>query len=496
MIKVLVLASEMEGLVKTGGLADVVRALPATLRQMGVDIRVVLPFYKQQIKPTPPVTIPILKVALGDDVHLGVAVRQTTVSEVPVYLIEHNRLYDRPGIYDDGYSAFEDNGLRYGLLSKSALELCASLKWYPDVIHCNDWQTAITPYYLKHHMTRRRGFKNIKTLLTIHNGFFQGRIPNPERKTLGIHEAAYVSEIFEDHQMVNLLKGGIHYADAVNAVSPGYRDELLEPETSHGLWKTYRAREQHFLGILNGCDYGHWDPEQDDLISKKYSHRHLAGKKHCKKTLQKAMTLAADADVPILGIVSRLTDQKGFAYLLPALKTLLSAQDMPVQVIVLGDGDPEVAKALTVLQNQFPTRLRFHRGYSNELAHEIEAGADFFLMPSLFEPCGLNQIYSLKYGTLPIVRAVGGLKNTVVGLDDVHSNHALATGIDFNDATTAGCLGAIEKAVSLWYLQPDIYKEMQQTAMKQDFSWEAPAKAYLKLYRSLKTKSADSAASA
>lgn len=488
MIKILVLASEMEGLVKTGGLADVVRALPAALKQMGVDIRVVLPYYKQQIKTVPPIVIPTLDVTLGDECRLGVAIRYTTVSDVPVYLVEHNRLYDRKGIYDDGYQAFDDNGLRYGLLSKSALELCAALKWYPDVIHCNDWQTAITPYYLKHHMAGRRGFKKIRTLLTIHNGFFQGRIPNPERKTLGIDEAAYVTEHFEDHQMVNLLKGGITYADAINAVSPGYRDELLAPNTSHGLWRTYLSREPVFTGILNGCDYGHWDPAQDNLISKKYSHKNLAGKKHCKKNLQKAMNLPANAEIPILGIVSRLADQKGFAYLLPALKKRLSSTDMTAQVVVLGDGDPAVAKALNLLQSQFPERLRFHRGYSNELAHEIEAGADFFLMPSLFEPCGLNQIYSLKYGTLPIVRAVGGLKDTVVGLDAGHDNYSVATGFDFAEPTVAACLGAIEKAISLWYLQPNIYRQMQQTAMLQDFSWEAPAKAYLKLYRSLKTK--------
>ena len=487
-MKILLLASEMEGLVKTGGLADVVRGLSAELKGSGVDIRVVIPYYKQQIKQVPEVVIPSLSVTLGPECHLSVAVHQTVVSDVPVYLIEHDRLYDRRGIYDDGYHAFEDNGLRYGLLSKAALMLCESLQWFPDVIHCNDWQTAITPYYLKRHFFGHKGFKKTRSLLTLHNGFFQGRIPNPERMTLGIAETDYSADRFEDYQMVNLLKGGIAFADGINSVSPGYRDELLQPDTSHGLWRAYQARKADFTGILNGCDYGHWDPEIDPLISKKFKKSALSGKKQCKKALQKAMGLPTKPSIPLFGIVSRLTDQKGFHYLIPTLENLLSANDMPIQVVVLGDGDPAIASKLNALQQQHPDRIRFHRGYNDALAHEIEAGADFFLMPSLFEPCGLNQIYSLKYGTLPIVRSIGGLKNTVIGLSDNHSNQAQATGFSFNEANSYACQMAVEQAISLWYLQHDIYATLQQNAMSQDFSWQAPAKAYLALYRSLKLK--------
>jgi starch synthase len=487
-MKILVVASEMEGLVKTGGLADVVRGLSAALKASGVDIRVVIPYYKQQIKQTPEVLLPNITVSLGANCHLGVAVRHTEVSGVPVYLIEHDRLYDRRGIYDDGYSAFEDNGLRYGLLSKAALTLCESLQWFPDVVHCNDWQTAILPYYLKRHFAGHAGFKKTRSLLTLHNGFFQGRIPNPDRITLGIAESDYIPSRFEDHHMVNLLKGGVAFADGINAVSPGYRDELLNPETSHGLWQAYQAREKDFVGILNGCDYGHWDPETDPLISKQFKKSALSGKKHCKKALQKAMGLPHKAGVPVCGIVSRLTDQKGFYYLIPTLERLLASQDMPFQVVILGDGDPVIANQLIGLQTLHPDRIRFHRGYSDALAHEIEAGSDFFLMPSLFEPCGLNQIYSLKYGTLPIVRSVGGLKNTVVGLADDHANQAIATGFSFNEANNYACQAAVEQAISLWYLQPDIYATLQQNAMSQDYSWAAPAKAYQALYRSLKIK--------
>lgn len=482
-MKVLFIASEMEGLVKTGGLADVARALPEELMQQGIEVKVVIPFYKNHIRQEIPVVIPAVDISLSEDCRFGVAIRKTEVSNITVYLVEYNRFFDRAGIYDDGYHAYEDNAIRYALLSKSALNLCGALNWFPDIIHCNDWQTAITPYYLKHHMTGHLGFKNTKSILTIHNGFFQGRIPNPLRKSLGIDEKYYKSTHFEDHQMVNLLKGGLMFADAVTTVSPGYRDELLQEETSHGMWQTFLTRREQLTGIINGCDYSQWDPETDTLISNNYNQNKLAGKQRCKLAIQQILNLKKDKTLPVFGLVSRITDQKGFDTLIPALEQFLSGSK--AQVILLGSGDPVYMEELNELELKFSDKFRFHQGYNNSLAHKIEAGSDFFLMPSLFEPCGLNQIYSLKYGTLPIVRSIGGLKNTVVGLKKNHSNIKTATGFSFEEPTIANCLDSLNKATNLWYKQQDKYLQMQQTAMSQDFSWKQPAKDYMKLYQDL-----------
>ena len=484
-MKVLFLASEIEGLVKTGGLADVARALPLELRQQGIEVKIVIPYYKRHIDAGLDIAIPALDVSLSKGSSYGVAIRHTKIKEVSVYLIEHNRLFDRGGIYDDGYHAYEDNAVRYGVLSKAALNLCEALDWYPDILHCNDWQTAIAPYYLKHHMVGHRGFLNTKSLLTIHNGFFQGRIPNPQRKTLGIDEIFYQSMYFEDHQMVNLLKAGIMFADGVSTVSPGYRDELLEEKTSHGLWQTFNLRKEHFTGILNGCDYSQWNPETDPLINKNYSLNDMSGKAVCKAELQRTFGLQIDPDRPVFGLVSRLTDQKGFDFLIPALKKILDGKNKNAQFIFLGSGDPVFVGKLNQLETTHPDNFCFYEGYNNSLAHQIESGSDFFLMPSLFEPCGLNQIYSLKYGTLPIVRETGGLKNTVIGLNKNRSNIKKATGLSFKEPNVEACKKTILSAIELWNKYPEKYLQMQKNAMYKDFSWRQSAIEYLDFYDTL-----------
>jgi len=488
-MKVLFLTSEIEGLVKTGGLADVARALPFELSQQGIDVKIVIPYYKQHIDQSLEIEIPALDVSLSNDSRHGVAIRHTKISGISVYLVEHNRLFDRDGIYDNGYHAYEDNAVRYGVLSKASLNLCEALNWYPDILHCNDWQTAIAPYYLKHHMIGHRGFKKTKSLLTIHNAFFQGRIPNPQRVTLGIDEKFYQSMYFEDHQMVNLLKAGIMFADGVSTVSPGYRDELLEPKTSHGLWQTFNSRKDHFKGILNGCDYRQWNPETDHFIKKNYSLKDLSGKAVCKAELQKTFGLQVDPDCPVFGLVSRLTDQKGLNYLLPAIKNILES-DSSVQFILLGSGDPVFVRKLNELETVYPNNLCFYEGYNNSLAHQIESGSDYFLMPSLFEPCGLNQIYSLKYGTLPIVRETGGLKNTVVGINKNSSNIKKATGISFKKPDIKACENSIKTAIDLWYNHPEKFQQIQINAMNMDFSWQRPAIEYLALYKKLISENA------
>lgn len=489
-MKVLFLASEKEGLVKTGGLADVVRALPAHLKRQGLDVRVMIPCYRDLLAQKFPVRVPSLAVSMNGSEQLGCAVRQTLVDDVQVYMLEHNVFYDRGGLYQEGGFSYEDNALRFALLCKAAMGVCEALDWYPDILHCNDWQTAIAPYYLKEEQSRKPRFRRTRSVLTIHNGLFQGHAAIDLKPRIGITDHYFVPEIFEDYGRINLLKGGIALADAVTTVSPGYREELLQPETSHGLWRSYATKKNQFVGILNGCDYSQWDPATDAVLPANYSATHRQGKAHCKEALLRAQWLLQEPGVPLFGMVSRLSEQKGFHYLLPALTRYLhmaraDQSVRPIQVVILGDGDQSIAAHLQALMEQFPGVLSFTQGYNDALCHQIEAGIDFFLMPSSFEPCGLNQIYSLRYGALPLVRATGGLRDTVVGLLPGHENADTATGISFDDRSEEACFSALLRAVNLWYDAPSLYQQMQQRAMEQDFSWTKPAEAFTHLYQGL-----------
>ncbi|PID42544.1 MAG: hypothetical protein CSB48_10035 [Proteobacteria bacterium] len=489
-MKVLFLASEKEGLVKTGGLADVVRALPAHLKKQGIDVRVMIPCYRDLLAQSYPVRIPSLEIKLNEHDQYGSTIRQTLVDDVQVYLLEHNVFFDRDGLYQHGGESYDDNALRFALLCKGALCMCAELDWIPDIIHCNDWQTAITPFYLKEHFAGDARFSNTKTVITVHNGAFQGHASSSLKGRLGINDYFFVPEIFEDHGQINLLKGGIALADAVTTVSPGYHDELLNRETSHGLWQSYHAKGSAFTGILNGCDYEHWNPETDPDLAANYSIHNMEGKAICKQSLRKSSGLNPESPAPLFGIVSRLSGQKGFHYLVPSLSRYfhMSQTDprvRPIQLVVLGSGDYSISGELHRLADQFPESVHFTDGYSESLAHQIEAGSDYFLMPSSFEPCGLNQIYSLKYGSIPIVRATGGLRDTVVGLTPNLSNKKHATGISFEHRTEEDCLESIHLATTLWYDHFELYQDIQRHGMEQDFSWNQPAEEFIRLYLKL-----------
>ncbi|PIE43499.1 MAG: starch synthase [Gammaproteobacteria bacterium] len=491
-MKVLFLASEKEGLVKTGGLADVVRALPAHLKRQGIDVRVMIPCYRDLLVQNYSLRIPSLDIHLTHHDCYGSAIRQTLVDDVQVYLLEHNAFFDRGGLYnEDGGDSYNDNALRFALLCKGALCVCDTLDWIPDIVHCNDWQTALAPFYLKEHFAGNTKFSHTKTVLTIHNGLFQGHAPAFLKETLGINDYFFVPEIFEDNGQINMLKGGIALADAVTTVSPGYHDELLNKETSHGLWQSYHAKGSAFVGILNGCNYEHWDPEVDPDLPENYGIHNIAGKAGCKYTLQKALGLDVESPAaPLFGIVSRLSDQKGFQYLVPALwRYYQMAQSdtsvRPIQLAVLGSGDQWIAGQLRLLADQFPESVSFTQGYSESLAHQIEAGSDYFLMPSAFEPCGLNQLYSLKYGAVPIVRSTGGLCDTVVGLTRNFTNQNYATGISFEQQTDDECFEAIQLAVTLWYDHFELYQAIQKRGMEQDFSWRKPTEEFIRLYQKL-----------
>ncbi|MBU1340240.1 MAG: glycogen synthase [Proteobacteria bacterium] len=479
-MKILFIVSEIEGIVKTGGLADFARALPWALKKMHHDVRVVMPKYRAVQYPGLEGSWP-LSFLLNHATRYGCLVFHARHDGIPLRLIEHHDFFSRDGLYDNGYTAYPDNALRFAFLCKAALEQCLQEGWAPDIVHCNDWQTALAAYYLKEHYPHDPVLKHTRSVLTVHNGAFQGKTEAKWLDGLGISWDRFAGGQVEHNGLVNLLKSGILSADKINAVSPGYAKELLAKASSHELWYCYTARHHDFTGILNGCDYTMWNPEKDPYLPHRFSADNLKGKHLCKKNLQQRMGLPQRKEVPIFGMISRLTDQKGFDYLIPAMEQVLN-QGSAVQFVLLGSGNPVYASRLHHLQNRHREKMSFVNGYDVALSHLIEAGSDFFMMPSLFEPCGLNQLYSLAYGTLPVIRSTGGLKDTVVALSHDFSNADQATGIDFNAPDTYHCSEAIHRAMALFNNHKAVYDRLQQTAMGQLFTWDMCAAEYEALY--------------
>ncbi len=474
-LKIMLAISEVEGFVKTGGLADIGRSLPLALKQRGHDVRIILPYYnkiiQQEIKTT---VVESLGVSMGN-IELWCGVKQSFIDEIPVYLIEYDHFFAREHCYDDGTLPFEDNAERFGFFSRSVLKTCQALDFSPDILHCNDWHTALLPFYLKEHEGDNPFFQKTASLLTLHNASFQGHFPVESREFLGIGWEYFTADCFEDFGQINFLKGGIAWADKINAVSPGYAQELLTPLGGHGLHEALLRRQEDVHGILNGCDYQIWNPALDSLIPRQYTPEDLSGKATCKNALQQAFQLPQNPDIPIIGMITRLSAQKGFEYALPALSAFLNGD---VQLIVLGAGERWIEESLDELALQFPEKVGWKNGYDWELAHWIEAGSDLFLMPSLFEPCGLNQMYSLKYGTLPIVRAVGGLRDTVTNHDE-----ARGTGFVFESSSPTALMACVQEAIQIYSDHPDAFQQLIQNAMEQQFDWEVSATQYETLYR-------------
>lgn len=476
-LNILLAVSELAGIVKTGGLADVAGALGPVLRKRKQDVRVVMPAYRQALEQLSTKVIGVGEATLSHDCKFGFAIHEASFEDVPVYLIEHNRYFDRADLYTWMGEGFEDNSERFAFFCKAALEACQIIEFKPDIIHCHDWQSALLPYYLKKHEGQNPFFADTKTVLTIHNGAYQQHTEASLLGNLGIDHADFHAGSFEDHGKINLLKGGIAFADKITTVSPQYAKELLTEVGSHGLHQVLADREQDLTGILNGCDYQHWNPYRDKLLPAKYSPKRMAGKAKCKTALQQRMGLPENPATPVFGMISRITDQKGFHYLIPALWQLL---ENDVQVILLGSGHPETAAELEKLANTFGDKCSFYNGYNDELAHWIEAGSDFFMMPSLFEPCGLNQIYSMKYGTLPVVRSVGGLKDSVTGYREAGNQ---ATGFAFEQPEPQALLECMYLALDVYH-NKTMMDKLVANAMAQSFTWANAAKEYLKVYRS------------
>ena len=466
--------SEVEDLVKTGGLADVGKALPLALKKAGEQVSIVMPYYKaiaEQYKLADACAQQTLFTE-GKVYHYNI--KQLSWNDIDVYFIDYPEYFDREGLYTSTYEAYADNSERFSFFCGAALNALQALSIQPDVIHCHDWHTAMLPFLL--HNDHSGFFNTTKTVFTIHNAAFQGVTKLDDIPYLR-HHPAIASQVHGGY--INMLQSGIEFATKITTVSPNYAEELLTDLGSHGLHDRLVTRQQDLSGILNGCDYGQWNPQDDEYLPKNYSADTLHDKKMCKLALQEISHLPLNADVPLLGMVCRLTDQKGFGYLVPILQELMHHN---VQLVIVGTGDPKVCMDLDEFAQNHASQFAFINGFSVHHAHLVEAGADFFLMPSQFEPCGLNQMYSLAYGTLPIVRAVDGLKDTVV---DTNQDKDNATGFVFNAPSPAALLSCIRRALLFYYEHPVKFREMQIRGMNTRFTWETAAESYRALYASM-----------
>jgi len=478
-MKIAMIASECVPYVKTGGLADVVGALPAALQALGHDVIVILPRYsmidyrKHGLRPT----LGPLGVWMGNTEE-WCSVHIAENSSPPVYFIEANKYFDRYGLYHDAdFNDYLDNARRFGFFTRAALQLCKDLNFAPDIVHAHDWQTALAAAYLKIWHWNDLLLGKAASALTIHNIAYQGVYNAEAYEYLGLRQENFVGEKFEDHGRINFLKGGVVYADVVNTVSPSYANETRTPVGGAGLAPYLNNKGESYGGILNGCDYLRWDPALDPFIAARFSTDDMKGKAVCKRALQTRMGLTVDETIPVLGVVSRLVGQKGLDLLAGAIENILA--DMRVQFVILGAGEKNLEAYYGQLPGRYPGRVGSYIGYDDELSHQIEAGSDFFVMPSIYEPCGLNQMYSLKYGTLPIVRATGGLDDTVQQYDE---QSGLGTGFKFWEPSPWAIYYAVGWAVSTYYDRPQHLQQMRRAAMMQDYSWERSAEAYVKMY--------------
>lgn len=468
-MQIVFLCSEYEGLLKTGGLADATRGLAQALHAKGHQVTVLMPRYGALYDKALQNDWQSVYVEFGHQ-RYGCAVRHLTVDGIAVALVEHHDFFARNRPYDDGYFPYADNALRFAFFCKAALGYLCQQGIEPDVIHGHDWQSALGALYLKQ-MQQQGLLLKSRFVFTIHNAAYQQGIAEHDLAALGVAVADCPANV-----PLSLLSLGVFHSTRFNTVSLGYRDELLSEPAANGLSRLYQARQQHFSGILNGCDYGRWDPQTDKSLVANYHSGDLTGKQNCKSELRRQMGLA-DGTPPLFVSVSRVTGQKGFDYLIPALSQWLASSN--AQVVMMGSGEQKYIQPLKRLQQQYPLQYRFIEGFDEDFSHQLEAAGDFFLMPSLFEPCGLNQIYSLRYGTVPIVRATGGLKDTVLALPARG-----ATGISFNEPEVPALLTALQQA-ELLYQQRAKYKKVQQRGMQQYFGWDQSADKYLSLYQQL-----------
>lgn len=478
MIKVLFATSEVAPLIKTGGLADVSGALPAALRAIGVDVQVLIPGYPKvwaQVDTVKSVAefsnlsgFPASRLFLGT----------LPNNDVPLLILDCPVLFQRDdGPYQNATgSDWEDNPLRFGLLSKVAALLGSDnspLTWIPDVVHCNDWQTGLVPAYLHFDQEARA-----RSVMTVHNLAFQGNFAPTTLSTLGLPAESFGVNGAEFYGHFSFLKAGLFYADQLTTVSPTYAQEIQQAALGFGMQGLLRTRSEDFTGILNGIDIDEWNPASDTHLPAHYKVGKMTGKKVNKAALQAEMGLPVNEDIPLLGVVSRLTHQKGLDLLLEIAPRL---SELPAQLVILGSGDAAMQQTARDLAAQYPDHIAVKIGFSEALSHQIEAGADLFIMPSRFEPCGLNQFYSQRYGTPPVVHATGGLADSVVDCTPETLKDGTASGFVFSGMTAENLYQTIVRAITV-YQDNRKWQALRKFCMSKDFRWETSAEVYRQVY--------------
>jgi starch synthase len=485
-MKVLFASSEVVPFAKTGGLADVSGALPVNLNSSGCDVRVITPFYRMTLKSDLQRNLLIdnIEVQVGDRTYFGQVWEGLLKSSVPLYLVRCDEFFDRDQLYGTPQRDYHDNAERFIFFCRIAFETCTKLGFSPDIIHCNDWQTGLIPAYIKSIYKDNPFFSSTATVFTVHNVAYQGLFKKEKFNLTGLPSYFFDINGLEYWGKMSLMKSALIYSDVINTVSKKYSQEIQTEEYGYGLERVLLSRKDDLYGILNGVDYEEWNPLQDRFISKHYSVKNLLGKKACKKDLLNEYKLPSDMiDTPLIGSISRLADQKGFDLLAEVMDELM---ELDLGFVLLGTGEQKYHELFTNIGKKYQGKAGIMIAYDNRIAHKIEAGCDMFLMPSQYEPCGLNQIYSLKYGTVPIVRATGGLDDTI---QDYDMNTGKGTGFKFKEYLPEEFLNSIKRALSL-YKDKKRWKNLIKNCMACDFSWEKSAQEYIELYKTARAKRA------
>ncbi len=490
-LNVLFLSSEVFPFAKTGGLADVASALPQALKEIGNDVRLAIPRYGfvnerkfriHEIIRLKDIDIPIGKNVAKLNVKSSFLIGERT--KVQIYFIDSSEFFGRAGIYQDPKTKkdYADNDERFIFYSRGIFEILKRLGWAPHIIHCNDWQTGLVPAYLKKIYGHDPFFKNIKTVFTIHNVAYQGNFPKEIFTKTGLPDEVFSPDGAEFFEKFSFMKAGIVYSDYITTVSQTYAKEISDTdEYGFGMQGILKKRKRSFAGIVNGIDYSIWNPDTDQYIPFKYSVKTLDAKVENKKYLLKRFNKKYDAEAPLIGMVSRLVEQKGIDLIIEAFPEIMK---MNLQVIILGTGEKQYHTKLEALAKKYPDKFILQLGYDDELSHLIEGASDMFLMPSKFEPCGLNQLYSLKYGTIPIVRRTGGLADTV---KEVNPQKGTGTGFSFDSYKSAEMVKALQRAIAVFRDQKS-WQKIMRNAMAEDFSWTFSARQYAELYTKILDK--------
>ncbi|HTP65001.1 MAG TPA: glycogen synthase GlgA [Geobacteraceae bacterium] len=476
-MKILFIASEVAPFAKTGGLADVTGSLPLELKRLGHDVRIIIPFYKtvakgdfliRKIRKS-------IEVPLGGSLHKGL-LRHTLLADIPVYLLENKEFFSRDQLYGTSAADYPDNPLRFAFFCRGVLDLLKRMDYRPDVLHCHDWQTALVPITMKYEHAGDPFYGQTAVIFTIHNLAYQGLFPVGALDSMGLNKSCFTIDRLEFYGKVNLMKGGILTADLVNTVSESYCEEILGEEEGCGLEGVLATRRDALSGILNGIDYAHWDPATDRELFRNYSASAPAGKAANKKGLQKLLGLEQNEKIPLIGMVTRMIAQKGFDLMEPLLHRFASGK---LQLVVVGTGEARYTEMLREIRAAGAGNIVLHEGFDTNLARKVYGGSDIFLMPSHFEPCGLGQMIALRYGTVPVVRRTGGLRDTVV--DEV-DNGREQNGFSFDDYGPEALWEALMRTVRA-FNDKEKWKKIVRRGMNCDYSWKRSAVKYEELYR-------------